>query len=137
MCFRPRGTGVYDSGRARLLGIRKINDIYTHRVSSFMYKYNTNMLPTNFINYFTKSSAVRVHNTRSADNFHLVFSHSTLRLNSVRHAGPRIWNNLPHDLKVACSLSVFIRKMKSLLDFIVLWCVHCLHCFFNLIKKAI
>jgi len=52
----------------------KINDIYTHQVSSFMYKYNANMLPINFINYFTKSSAVHVHNTRSADNFHLVFS---------------------------------------------------------------
>jgi len=43
------------------------------------------------------------------------FSHSTLRLSSIRHAGPRIWNNLSHDLKVACSLSAFIRKMKSLL----------------------
>jgi len=99
----------------KILGVMKINDIYTHQVSSFMYKYNTNMLPINFINYFTKSSAVHVHNTRSADNFHLVFSHSTLRLNSVRHAGPRIWNNLPRDLKVAHSLPVFIRKMKCLL----------------------
>jgi len=33
----------------------------------------------------------------------------------IRHTGPRIRNYLPHDLKVACSLSVFIRKMKSLL----------------------
>jgi len=75
------------------------------------------MLPINFINYFTNSSAVHVHNTRSADNFHLSFSNSTLRLNSIRHAGPRrsIWNNLPHDLKVVSSLYVFIRKMKSLL----------------------
>jgi len=59
-----------------------------------MYKYNTNMLPIKFNN--------------------LSFSHATLRLNSIRHAGPRTWNNFPHDLKVACSLSVFIRKMKSL-----------------------
>jgi len=77
--------------------------------------HNTNILPINFINYFTKSSAVHVHNTRSADNFHLSFSHSTLRLNSIRHAGPGIWNNLPHDRKVACFLSVLIRKMKTLL----------------------
>jgi len=80
-----------------------------------MYNYNTNMLPINFINYFTKSLAVHVHNTRSADNFHLSFSHSTLRLNSIRQAGPRILNNLPHDLKLVCSLYVFIRKLKSLL----------------------
>jgi len=78
-----------------------------------MYKYNANMLPINFINYFTKHSAVHVHNTRSADNFSLSVSHS--RLNSIRHVGPRIWNNFPHDLKVACSLSVFNRKIKSLL----------------------
>jgi len=97
------------------MGVMKINDIHTHQVSSFMYKYNANMLPKNFINYFTKSSAIHVHNTRSANNFHLSFSHSTLRLNSIRNAGPRIWNNLPHDLKVACSLYVFIRQIESLL----------------------
>jgi len=73
------------------------------------------MFPINFINNFIKSSAVHAHNTRSANNFPLSFSHSTLRLSSIRHTGPRIWNNLPHDLKVACSLSEFIRKMKSLL----------------------
>jgi len=80
-----------------------------------MYTYNTNMLPINFINYFTESSAVHVHNTRSAVNFHVSLSLSALRLNSIRHAGPRIWNNLPYDLKEACCLSVFIRKMKFLL----------------------
>jgi len=90
----------------------KINDIYTHQVSSFMYKYNANLLLINFINYFTK---FHVYYTGSADNFHLSLSHATLRVNSIRHTGPRIWNNLPHDLKVACSLSEFIRKMKSLL----------------------
>jgi len=63
--------------------------------------YNANMLPINFINYFTKYSAVHVHNTMNADNLYLSFSHSTLRLNSIRHAGPRIWNNLAYDLKVA------------------------------------
>jgi len=57
-----------------------------------------------------KSSAVHVHNTRSADNFHLSFFHYTLRLNRIRHAGPRIWNNLPHDLKVACSLSCYMYR---------------------------
>jgi len=51
----------------------KIKDIYIHQVSSFMNKYNTNMLPINYINYFTKSSAVHVHNTMSVDNFHYLF----------------------------------------------------------------
>jgi len=70
------------------------------------------MLPINFINYFTKNSAIYFHNTRSADNFRLSFSHSTLRLNSIRHAGPRFWNDLPHDLKVACYLSVGLFNVK-------------------------
>jgi len=58
-------TQSYDSFRSifKILGVMKINDIYTHQVSSFMYKYNTNMLPINFLNYFTKSSAVHLHNT--------------------------------------------------------------------------
>jgi len=49
------------------------------------------------------------------DNIYISFFQSTLRLNSIKHAGPRVWNNLPRDLKVACSLSAFILKIKLLL----------------------
>jgi len=52
---------------------RRVSPVWntlSHDVSSFMYKYNANMLPINFINYFTKNSAIHVHNTRSANNFH-------------------------------------------------------------------
>jgi len=38
----------------KILGVMKIINVYTHQVSNFIYKYNTNMLPINFINYFTK-----------------------------------------------------------------------------------
>jgi len=94
----------------------KINDIYTHQVSSFMYKYNTNMLPINFINYFTQSSAVHVHNNTGVPITSIyLFPYYIKTEQCIRHAGPRIRNNLSHDLKVACSLSVFIRKMESLL----------------------
>jgi len=51
----------------KILGVIQINDIYTHQVSSIMYKYNAKMLSINFIKYFTEDSAVHVHNTRSAD----------------------------------------------------------------------
>ena len=97
------------------LSILKITDIYTQQVSNFMYKYNRNLLPINFENYFAKNSTVHHHNTRSADNFHLSFSHTTLRLNCIKNAGPRIWNSLSNDLKSSCSLHVFNRKIKSLL----------------------
>jgi len=117
ICQAYANAKQYSGPLLKIMGVMKINDIYTLQVYSFMYKYYTNMLPINLINYFTMSSAV--HSTMSADNFHLglSFSHTiaTLRQSSIRHAGPRIWNNLPYDLKVACSLSVFIRKMKSLL----------------------
>jgi len=99
----------------KILGVVKINGFNIHQISTFVYKYNANMLPINVINCFTNNSAVHVHNTRSADDFHLSCSYSTLRLNNIRHAGPHIWNNLLYGLKVACSLYVFNRKMKSLL----------------------
>jgi len=38
----------------KILGVMKINDIYTQQVSTFMYKYDVNMLPINFISYFYK-----------------------------------------------------------------------------------
>jgi len=83
-----------------------------------MYKYNASMLPIKFINYLTKYSAIHVHNTRSADNFHSSFSvtqDSSLGLNSIRHAGPRTLNNLPYDLKITCSLYVFNRSITFML----------------------
>jgi len=95
------------------LGILKINDIYTQQVSQFMYKFNQDLLPENFQKYFSKNSTVHHHNTRSADNLHLSFSHTTLRLQCIKNAGPRIWNALPDDLKTSCSLNVFSKKLKS------------------------
>ena len=73
------------------------------------------MLPVNFNGYFVKNSTIHLHNTRSADNLHLSFSNTALRLNSIKNAGPRIWNSLPNYLKMACSLPVFNYKTKLLL----------------------
>jgi len=90
----------------KIRGFKKMNDIFAPQVSSFMYKYNANILPMNFINNFTKNSATHVHNN---NHNHQPLFHFTLRLNSVIQAGSCISNNLPHDLKLACSLSVFNR----------------------------
>jgi len=90
--------------------------IIDHQVSSFMYKYNANILPINFFNYFTKNSAFHVHNTRCAVNFYLSFTYSIFRLNSIRLAGPRIWNNLPHDLKVGTIFFVSFQSYEITID---------------------
>jgi len=77
-------------------GVLKINDIYAHQVSSFIYKYNANMLPMNVINYFIKNSVVHVHNTSSADNFHLSFGNVCVQARSQACKGK---------INILCSLA--------------------------------
>ena len=98
------------------LRILKIHDIFVQQITQFMYKFNNNLLPENFNNYFIKNSTIHQYNTRHADNLHLPFSNTVVRFISIKSRGPRIWNALADDLKYACSLIVF--KMKLKLTFI-------------------
>jgi len=43
----------------------------------------------------------------------MVAAKSAKKLNTIKHFGPRHWNNLPHDIKLASTLSLFTKKMKS------------------------
>jgi hypothetical protein len=97
------------------LRILKIHDIFVQQITQFMYKFNNNLLPENFNNYFIKNSTIHRHNTRHADNLHLPFSNTVVRFISIKSRGPRVWNALADDLKLACSLAVFKKKRKSTL----------------------
>ena len=91
------------------LNLLQVRDIGLLQVSQFMYKAN-HLLPTHFCNMFVRNSAIHRHNTRQSDKFHMVAVNSAKKLNTIKHFGPRYWNNLPLDIKLAATLNSSSKK---------------------------
>ena len=103
------------------LKLLKIKDIFILQISKFIHKcLNLNII-SNFDNWFKLNCVTNNYRTRS--NFNLSNNSSTNNifipfvrttyygLKSIKINGPKIWNNLPVDLRTIKSLS----KFKSLL----------------------
>ena len=80
------------------LKVYKIHDINTHQIAMFMFKYNKELLPPVFSNFFSYNKSLPSYPTRS-----------------LRHHGPDIWNSLLDDTKEITLLYSFKRRMKELL----------------------
>ena len=85
----------------RNLHLLQAKDIGLLQVSQFMYKANNMILPTHLCSMFTKNSSIHHHNTRQLDNFHRVAANNAIKLNTIKHFGPRYWNSMPSDIKLA------------------------------------
>ena len=81
-----------------------------------MYKFEHNMLPQVFENYFQKPS--HHHNTRFAttNNNYTINRITTAKDKSMlKFIGPRVWVNIPVQFKSASSLKIFINLYRSYL----------------------
>jgi len=56
----------------KLLKILKVSDLYLLNLEKFMYKYNADILPSSFDNFFSKLYNIHDHGTRQqvSGNFH-------------------------------------------------------------------
>ena len=71
----------------RKLNLLKISDIYIMQVSQFMYRCVNQ--PDFYPNYFTFNSAIHCHNTRQHNYIHQYSVNTSLRMKSVKIAGPK------------------------------------------------
>ena len=81
-----------------------------------MYKFEHNMLPQVFRNYFQKPS--HHHNTRFAtthNNYAINRITSAKDKSMLKFIGPRVWINVPWHFKSASSLKLFINLYRSYL----------------------
>ena len=97
------------------LKVFKIHDINTLQIAMFMFKYNKELLPPVFSNFFSYNKSLHSYPTRSRNNIHLNNPKILLAHKSLRHHGPDIWNSLPDDTKDITLLNSFKRRMKELL----------------------
>ncbi len=85
--------------------------MYVKQVSIFMFKYKHCLLPSSFNNFFTIHSANHTYNTRNKGDFQIPIH----RIKTISTTGPKIWNDLPNDVKSANSLGQFKNKIKMTL----------------------
>ena len=97
------------------LKVFKIHDINTLQIALFMFKYNKQLLPPVFNDFFSYNNSIHSYPTRSRNNIHLSNPKIVLAHKSLRHHGPDIWNSLSDDVKDITFLNSFKRRMKELL----------------------
>ena len=96
------------------LKILDVFSLYSLQVSSFMYLYHHDALPTAFNQIFQTGNQIHHYLTRYSD----LYQPHTCRTNNkkflILFQGPRIWNSLP-TLKNAPTFNIFKRVIKPFL----------------------
>ena len=112
--FKTKLSPLYDE-----LKLLKLNNIYNLEVSKLMYKFKSKSLSICFNKYFVFHSKVHSYSTRFAtgDNCSLTRFNKSNSQRSICYHGPKIWNELPADIKNIAQKSkhVFIKKIKEFL----------------------
>ena len=78
-----------------------------------MYLYSKNELPKNIMNLFTVNRDIHSHHTRHRNDPYVVRHKTAYGMNCFLHQCPKIWHDLPADLKETKNNHTFIKKVKS------------------------
>ena len=86
-----------------------IFDLYKKEAAIFMYKYKTGQLPSSFDGLFTINGYNHTYDTRKKEDFRIPMRKGK----NIFTTGPKIWNDLPNDLKEAKNLTTFKLRVKK------------------------
>ena len=90
-----------------------IHDMVNSKSMVFMYKVCNKLLPANTMSYFKKINSY--HNVRMKNcNFKIKFSRTTKKSECISVKGPKIWNDMPADIKLCKSMFTFLKKCTKL-----------------------
>ena len=105
------------------LGTIEVDDIFNYQICKFIFKSLNDLTPVNFRGWFKFSRDFHNHNTKMNYNMDNKTSNNYLVKHSARTInygykllkvnGPRIWNELPHNIINQNSLSTFLKHLKS------------------------
>ena len=97
------------------MDILKIDNIYKLEVGKFMYKFDNDLLPDNFNEYFQYVRNVHTYSTRMSTNkcMYIKISNTKFSKKMLKVKGTEIWNSIPLELKELNSVKLFSQKLKS------------------------
>jgi len=81
--------------------ILEIPDLFKFAVAKYMYSFHNGGLPNHFDNYFTEIASVEKYQTRlaSLQKYYLPKMITSLGQLSLKYIGPKIWSDIPENLK--------------------------------------
>ena len=93
-----------------------IKNIFTLRISEFVYKCVNKIHPSNFQSWFQHVNEVHNFNTRSSSKNNLYIPQrntSHYGLKSIKFHGSKIWNQLSVSIRNSNSINIFVKILKS------------------------
>ena len=98
----------------KLLKILKVSDLCQLNLEKFMYKYNADILPSSFYNFFSKVHCVHDHATRQqvSGNYHHKRVRTDYGKKMLQYIGPVAWGCISNDTKML-PLHIFSYRVKS------------------------
>ena len=96
------------------LNLLNIYSIYKYNLATYMFRIQNNLLPALGHHQFVVNSAIHEYGTRKKDDLKLPYCRTNLRQNTICFQGPKLWNNLPSDIKQTRSLNIFKRGIRQL-----------------------
>ena len=92
-----------------------MNVLVEYYVATFMFKYDNNLLPPVFKNFFVSVSNIHKYQTRSAtkENFYIPKAKTNYGKFNIRSQGAKTWNAIEESLRKVGSLKKFKNNLKS------------------------
>ena len=95
------------------LCIPRLKDIYKIQLCKFMYSYTHGKLPTPLLAIFSTNADVHNYNTRQRFDPHVVDRKSDKLSKTLIHQGPKLWLEIPPNIRTAKSLHSFSYQFKK------------------------
>jgi len=85
------------------LKMLKLNELYKLETAKIMHYIYTHEQPYNLSQYFSKSGCNHTYSTRNSTlaNFSIPLYRTTKVQQSYHYQGSKIWNSIPHDIKIS------------------------------------
>ena len=91
--------------------LRTLNifDLHKYQIAITMFQYKYNKLPNVFDHFFSQN----FYKTRGRNDYRIPRFRLTLSQHFLRYTGPKIWNDLPQEIKNASSITTFKSNLKK------------------------
>jgi hypothetical protein len=94
------------------LNILHIVEINTFQIGCFMYRAMKGLLPSHLMQYFTPTNAIHSHYTRHCNDLYLSRHRTSIRADSIRIRGVKVWNAVTTSIQQAPSFPIFKKNFK-------------------------
>ena len=111
-----KATCIYNAPSTPLfkhLHIPKLADIFNIQLSTFMFSYTKGMLTESLSTIFSTNSSIPSHNTRHSRGPHVVTRRTYFIARTFVHCAPKIWLDLPNNIRTIMSIGHFSSKVKK------------------------